>query len=174
MSQPLTVLQHVEQAHPRAAIYQEVHHLLRLAYGNGKADTQTGFGGAENGKVNADDVAAQVHQRPTAVAGVDGGIGLNDLAPLIAYLAGAFGADNTGSNCILEIKGIAHSDNFLPYLHLGRVAQRQGCELSGGINWLYHRNIVGGIGAQFLGLELIAVHGLDDQPLCPADNVGVG
>jgi hypothetical protein len=44
--------------------------------GDGKADA---LGGLNNGRVDADDLATRVQQRPTRIAGVQGSVGLDDV-----------------------------------------------------------------------------------------------
>ena len=47
--------------------------------GDGEADPLVAAGVAGDGRVDADDLAAEVDQRAAAVAGIDGGVGLQEV-----------------------------------------------------------------------------------------------
>src|SRR5690606_32342996 len=58
---------------------------LCLVGGDGEADALETAGAAGDGRVDADDLPADVDQRPAGVAGVDGGVDLDEV--LVAPLA---------------------------------------------------------------------------------------
>ena len=96
--------------HRRAELRVQVHaqkgprHLARLDQlpahdhehvdGDGEADALVAAGVAGDGRVDADDLAVEVDQRAAAVAGVDGGVGLQEVLEAdagVAQIAGRGG-----------------------------------------------------------------------------------
>src|SRR5207237_10373773 len=79
-----------------------------------------------DGRVDADHLAADVHERPARIAGVDGGVGLDEILNgvtrvLQALEQPAFGADDAG--CPGEAEGFGERvpDRGRPFAHAGRV-----------------------------------------------------
>src|SRR5690606_9757639 len=69
-----------QHAAPHFAILDElIHHLARHVGRNGEADADVAAGRSEDGGVDADQLPAEVDQRAARVAGVDGGIGLDEV-----------------------------------------------------------------------------------------------
>ena len=82
--------------------------------------------------VDADDVAARVDQRPAGVAGVERGVGLNDVVdqpPGLGAQRPAERADDARGDRMLKTVGVADGDRHLPDPHrreLPSVAQGSG------------------------------------------------
>ena len=82
---------------------------------------QAGPGRLADGGVDADHLAAFVDQRPAAVAGVHGGIGLQVGHPLaFTHRIGALhGADDARGHGVVEAEGVADGDRPFAGAHLG-------------------------------------------------------
>ncbi len=83
--------------------------------GNREADALVAAGGAGDGRVEADDFAAQIHERSAAVARVDGGIGLNEVLELELFVAEveivpAFGAHDSAGDALAEAEWAADGE----------------------------------------------------------------
>ncbi len=57
---------------------QDRHHAVDGIHGNGEADAGVGAGAGADGTVDPNDLAPQVEQRATGIAGVNGRVGLDD------------------------------------------------------------------------------------------------
>ena len=89
---------------------------------HGEPDALVAGGLRVDGGVDADDFAVHVEQRSAGVAGIDGGVGLDEVLELAgdAGLDGAiFGGDDAGGNGLREGKGAA--DGFNPVADLGLI-----------------------------------------------------
>ena len=72
---------------------------------------------SQNGGVDADDRAVRIQQRAAAVAGVDGGVGLDQAFQLRVFLglqASVERADDARSQGSFESEGVADGEHFLP------------------------------------------------------------
>ncbi|MGY3407410.1 hypothetical protein ACVWZV_003523 [Bradyrhizobium sp. GM5.1] len=56
-----------------------LHHFARHVDGNGKADTDIAASGRDDGRIDADQFALQADQRAAGIAGIDSGVGLNEV-----------------------------------------------------------------------------------------------
>ncbi len=77
--------------------------------------------------VDADHLAARIHQRSAGVAGVDGGIGLDEFARLIAIrfrVGPVQRADDAARHAELESIGIAEGQHHLARVQIPGVAPR--------------------------------------------------
>ncbi len=86
--------------------------------GDGKTDPRVRPGRALNCRVDADQPAVAVEKRTATVAWVNRGIGLDDIADRTSSHRLDFAiesADDTGSQGLVEAKGIADSKHFLPH-----------------------------------------------------------
>ena len=86
---------------------------LAVLRGDGEAEA---LGREDDGGVDADDFAAGVDERAAGVAGVEGGVGLDDVVDEPAGGAAegsAHGADDAGGDGGLEAVGIADGDHEL-------------------------------------------------------------
>ncbi len=66
-----------------------------------------------DGRVDADDLAAQVEERPAAVAGVDAGVGLDEVVVGAGADRAALGADDAHRHRVAEAEGVADGDDVL-------------------------------------------------------------
>ena len=75
------VLDHdAEVAAGDLAVFDEaLHHVAGEVDGNGEADALVAAAAAEDGGVDADQPAVGVHERAAGVAGIDGGVGLDEI-----------------------------------------------------------------------------------------------
>src|SRR5690606_6220720 len=89
-----------------------------------KTDTDIAAAGRDDRRVDADQLAAQIDQRTAGVAGVDGGIGLNEiLIPLNTEAGATQRTDDAGSHGLPKPERIANRDHKIS--NLGRIAVRQ-------------------------------------------------
>src|SRR6266852_486549 len=107
------------------------HEIVRDAFGaidgNGEADAGGGATRRVNRGVDADDFAVRIDERPSGIAAIDGGVGLNgfvDESGLAGLHGSADGADYAGGQRALKSEGIADGENLLAYLERRGVAER--------------------------------------------------
>ena len=98
---------------------------------NREADALVAAGGAGDGGVEADDFAAEIHERAAAVAGVDGRVGLNEVLPAELAVAQievvpAFGADDAAGDALAEAERAADGQHEVADLQRVAVAQPGG------------------------------------------------
>src|SRR5690606_24306841 len=87
---------------------QLVHDLPDHVDGNSEADADVAAGRTDDGGVDADQVAVQIHQRPARITGVDGSVGLNEVfIGLDAQAGTAQCADDTGGGRLSQPERIA-------------------------------------------------------------------
>ena len=96
-----------------------------------EADAFVAARGAGDGRVEANDFAAEVHERPATVAGIDGGIGLNEVLPLEVFVAEveivpAFGADDAASHALAQTERAADGEHEVADLQRVAVAESRG------------------------------------------------
>ena len=115
----------IAPAHP-AFLHEPAGNELRCVAGDGEADA---LRGQNHRRVHADDLAARIHQRPAGVAGVQRGVGLDDVVHEPARLRTertAQRADDAGRDSCFEAVRIANRDGQLPDAQPRRI-----CELHG-------------------------------------------
>ena len=84
----------------------------------------------EDGAVDADQVAGGVHQRTAGVAGVDRGIGLDEVLEAVdAEMVAAERADDAERHRAAEAEGIADREHEIAHLHPVERAERDGGEV---------------------------------------------
>ena len=94
-----------------------------------KADADIAAAARKDSGIDADQLAAQIHQRAAGVAGIDRGVGLNEV--LIAadvQTAAAQGADDAGGDGLAEAERIADRHHEIAYperLRVGRCQRAQ-------------------------------------------------
>ena len=91
---------------------------------------------AGDGGVEADDFAAEVHERAAAVAGVDGGVGLNEVLQFELFVAQvevvpAFGADDAARHALAEAERAADGEHEVADLQLVAIAELGRLEAAG-------------------------------------------
>ena len=97
------------------------HHPVDGVHRHREADTRIGAGGAVDGGVDADQAAGRVEQGAARVAGVDRGIGLDQVADQIAVLLpqGAVqGRDQAAGEGVVQAEGVADGEGLLPHLEI--------------------------------------------------------
>src|SRR5437899_11850237 len=91
---------------------------------NDAADTDIATRLAEDGGIDADDLAAHVQQRSARVSRIDGGIGLNEVIVRSRANLTSLGADNAGGDRVIEAERIANGQHPLAYLKPVRISER--------------------------------------------------
>ena len=99
--------------------------------GNREADAFVAAAGAGDGRVDADHFAAQVEQRAAAVAGIDGGVGLQEVLILHAVVAqlqvaAALGADDAVGDGVAQAEGAADGQHEVADVELAGIAEPGG------------------------------------------------
>ena len=101
-----------------------IQHLLGHAGRRGKADAHVAAGARINGCIDADQIAANIHQRPTRVARVDSGISLDEVFEGVdAEFAASQGADNAAGNGLPDAKRISDGEHRITHLQTARIPQ---------------------------------------------------
>ena len=99
-----------------------VHHVPREVAWHGEADALVAAGFAEDGRVDAHELAARVHQRAAGVAGIDCGVGLDEILvgrePPFEPAAGR--ADDAERDGLVELKRIPDRQDPFGDLELAR------------------------------------------------------
>ncbi len=102
---------------------------------HGEADALRAHGLGIDGGVHADDLASHVDERAAGVAGIDGGIGLDEALELVGDAVGAgfidlavLGGDDAGRDGLVEAEGAADSEYPVANLGAVRVAELDGGE----------------------------------------------
>src|SRR5688500_12031643 len=132
-----------------------------------------------DGGVDADDATARSDEGAAGVAGVEGGVGLDDVLDDALAVGGgegaAEGADDAGGDGGLEAVGVADGDGHLADAQAVRIAEGGGGELLGVVALdAEDGEVGGGIGADDFDLEAAAV-GRDGFELAGVlDDVVVG
>src|SRR5579863_1063500 len=87
------------------------------ACGNGKSKTFTSAGLSENKSIDPNHVTFHIHQGTSAVAGVDGSVGLDIHHGLIWFWLARDRADDAHRHSALQAFGAANGDHKLPLPH---------------------------------------------------------
>src|SRR6202040_175562 len=165
---------HAEPANPGLAVFaQLLDHRQRRLHRPGETDTDRPAGGRDDRRVDADDFALEVEQRPARVAAVDRGVGLNAVVvgPGIE-LAVAPGHD-AGGDAAAEAERIADRDHPFAQPYLLGVAELHRLERLVGLP-AQQRDVGFLTPADQLGLELGAVVEDDVDLVGFRDHVIVG
>ena len=94
-----------------AALYL-LHDASRHVAGDGKADP---LPAGDDGRVDADDLTLHIQQRTTAVAGVDGGIRLQEVVKRTGMDITVLGRKDAGRDRVVQSKRIADGQQPFPY-----------------------------------------------------------
>jgi len=146
--------------------------------GNGEADAEVAAVAGDDLGIDADQLAAQVHQRAAGVTRIDRGVGLNEVLVAVGIEAGARQpADDSRSDGMLQAEGVADGYDEIADLEARGIAERHLREPLG--THLEHGDVRVLVAADHLGLEVAPVlqrHGdlvrvLDD--VCVGDDVAL-
>ena len=142
---------HPDPAARDGAILDDLlHDLLRQADRNGETDAERAAGPGENCAVDADQVAVAVHQCATGVAGIDGGIGLDEIfIGVDAQMAAPQRADDAHGDGLADAEGVADGQHDIAHLDFLRSPEGNGGKI-GKVD-LDHGQIGFRIGADDLG-----------------------
>ncbi len=152
-------------AHDRAtgagALQDRPHH----GGGNGEADADGAAAPREDRGVDAHELAVEIHQGAAGIAGVDGGVGLDEGAEVADADGGAGEAgDDAAGHGLADAEGIADRQHEVADLKAVAVAHLEGRHaLAVGVD-LEDREVGALVGAQELRLELLAVGENDGDP----------
>ena len=125
--------------------------------------------------IDAYQTAFEVEQGATAVAGVDGGVGLDQVGEHAALAAdgAAQGRDHARGDGVVEAEGVADGDDGLAGHEVGGIAQGHGGQVMGALD-LQHGQVEVRLRALDHGGELAAVLQMDHDLVATGDDVGVG
>src|SRR5262249_25493284 len=131
---------------------------------NREADPFVAAAGAGNGCVDANYFAAKIKERPAAVAGIDGGIGLQKVLVLHAVVgqlqvAAAFGADNAVADRGRRAEVAAHGEDKIADFQAARIAEARGNQAVG--RDLHDRDVGGPVGPDVCRVQDAAIGQLD-------------
>ena len=102
--------------------------LFDIVDGNGEADA---LAARIDGGVDADHLAAEVEERPAAVAGIDRGVGLDEVVVGARADGAAFGADDSEGDRVAEAERIADGDHVFADAERVARSERRGGEILG-------------------------------------------
>src|SRR5580658_1596647 len=100
-----------------------------------EADTFETTAAGVDGGVDADHFASHIDERAAGIAGVDGGVGLNEALKLVADVGAIFRADNSGGDGGIQAEGTADGENPVADLHAVGIAELGNGELVVGVNF---------------------------------------
>jgi len=107
-----------------AVLHEVVEHLVRHGRRDGEADPLVAAAAREDRRVDADHLAARVDQRPARVAGVDGGVGLDEVFVVgEAEVAAADGTDDPHRHGPAEAERVPERQDDVADLHGVGVAE---------------------------------------------------
>ena len=113
----------------RAMREKLIHDLTRHVDRDREADADVAAR-AKNRRVDSDELALEVDERPARIAEIDGGIGLNEILVGFDAEAGATdGAHDTGGDGLAEPERVADGDDVVADLQCVRVGKRHGGQL---------------------------------------------
>lgn len=91
---------------------------------DGKSDALVAAGAAEDGLVDADEPAAGVDERAAGIAGVDGGVGLDEILVVHdAHAAAALGTDDAHGDGLPDAEGVADGKGHIAHFDLVAVGE---------------------------------------------------
>ena len=164
------------QAQPQgrhtALAHKVIHDAAGLVDRDGEADALAA--GVDSG-IDAHQTAFEVEQGTAAVAGVDGGVGLDQVGEHAALAAdgAAQGRDHARGDGVVEAEGVADGDDGLAGHEVGGIAQGHGGQVMGALD-LQHGQVEVRLRALDHGGELAAVLQMDHDLVATGDDVGVG
>ena len=132
-SQPIAIHPHASTQPQAAQIFRREKFAERFVHafdGNGKSET---LSLPMDGHVDADEFAVEIHKRPAAVAGIDGGIGLQPVGDIERGVglgrAPGFAAENAATHRAAEAKGIAQREHRFAQQQIVIAREGDGLEL---------------------------------------------
>ena len=87
-----------------------------------------------NGRVDADHFAVEIHQRPAAVAGIDGRVGLDEVLAIGNAQAAALGADDARRHRAFQSEGLPEGQDPIADFHFAAASQPCRGERAAGVN----------------------------------------
>ncbi len=161
-----------------AGLYELRHHAHDGIHWHSETDASGRTRRAVDGGVDADQPPGRIEQRAAGVAGVDSGVGLDqviDGRPAPFAVEGAVERrDDAGGERPVQSEGIADSEHFLPDLEVGTGAHRYSGRALEADADLEHGDVVLGAGAHQRSLIIATVGQFDRGRRCPLDDVEVG
>ena len=127
----------------------------------------------QDGGVDADQPAVNVHQRTAGISRIDGRVGLDEILVILdTHVAAVLCADDAFGNCLAYAKGIAHGQHDIADLHIAAVGQRDDGQT---VRVNFHDRDVGlGIAPDDFGGELAPIRQRDFHFFGPVHDVVVG
>ena len=105
--------------------------------GQREADTFEAAAACVDGGVDADYFAGHVDERAAGIAGVDGGVGLNEALELVADVGTIFRADDSGGDGGVQAEGAADGQDPVADLHAVGISEFGYGEFVVGFNFYY-------------------------------------
>ncbi len=141
--------------------------------GDGEADTDVAATPGEECGVDTDQLAAQIDQRPARIAGVDGGIGLDEVLEAGATdTAATEGTDNTAGHRLTQTERVPDGDHEVADAQGVGIRQRDRLQVVRVDS--DHGDVGGRVGTHHLGLVLAPVMERNQDGVGTRDHVAVG
>src|SRR5205823_5186037 len=112
--------------HDPSVFNQPFHDGARQVCGDRKTDALVATAAGEDGGVYSHQPAVGIHERAPGVAGIDGGVSLDEILVVQAQIASVFGADNSHRHRLANTKGIANRQHHIADFDLVAVSQFDG------------------------------------------------
>ena len=156
-----------------AIFHQLRHQLADHIGGNSEADADIATGRGQNSGIDPNQLTTQVDQRAAGIAGVDGGVGLDEIfIPLNTEATAPQGADDARGNGLPQAKGVANRHHKITYPQLVGVGDRERRQLLR--RNLDQRHIGLRISPHHRGVENATITQRHLDLLCLVDHVIVG
>jgi len=102
-----------------------LHYVFGQAGGDGEADSLVTAATGKHGGIDPDEIALGVDQRAAGIAGIDRGVGLDEvLKSIYAELVAAGGADNAHGHGLPHAEGIADGQHHVADAQIVGMAER--------------------------------------------------
>src|SRR5262249_7116640 len=95
-------------------------------YRDGKSHARIGVGRANEGGIDADELAAEINKRSPRISRIDGCIGLNEILVFLnSYIRAVESADDSRCHRLADPIRVADGEDEVANLQLVRIADRQ-------------------------------------------------
>ncbi|GCT01002.1 hypothetical protein HmCms170_01461 [Escherichia coli] len=161
-----------------AGLYELRHHAHDGIDRHRKADAGRGARRTVDGGIDADQPPSRIEQRATGIAGVDSGVGLDQVidgrAARFSRQRAVERGDDTSGERPVQAEGVADSEHLLTHLEVGTGADRHGRRALEADANLEYRDVVRRTSANERSLIIATVGQFDRGRRCPLDHVEVG
>src|SRR6266571_4671337 len=148
---------HTQIATCHVTVFDEtLHGIAGEVRRNSETDALIATGAAQDGCVDADQTALGVHQGATGVAGIDRGVGLDEVLIIQPDgAASASGTDDTSGHGLADAERIADRQHYIPHLNFVTVGHGHSRQVLG--VHFNHGDVALGVATDDFGGEFAAI-----------------